>query len=277
MVTIERLVAIRTPLIARTFWNHRRIAIIMITICLLTLLLQIPHSLWLKPGTIADCADPNKTTYVLVQLDIDDPMHVPLKYAITVCPMITVPIPMMLLISLNGLLIYHIRLSRRLINQLDGFMNQSFIHENEIKIASTIFIVVFTFFLFNFPSAVIYVYYIFETNHYRLQKLIAPAITTNYMVTLSKALNFPLYCCTSSNFRTQLKKIFVEMFRNHTWQKLSSDDTTSKFTTLGNKKYSRRKRTQNDSTKSQIYLTSVNESKQQSLIISNQVIIQQYL
>lgn len=263
MVTVERLIAIRTPLRALTIWNHRRVAFVIGLICLSTLLLQLPHFFWLKPTEFPDCSSPNKTTFVLLQINISHRFYTMLKYAIIICPVIVVTIPLVLLISLNSLLIHHMRLSRRNIKQLGGLMNQSqnMNEENELKITWMVLIIVFTFFIFNFPSAIVFMYSIFEKDQIKLSKLVTPSIIANYLVTLNKALNFPLYCCSSSKFRKQLKKFFVKISRSETWRKFSSTDSQSLIVSLRGMRTTRQCSSESNITNSTILSTECGKQK----------------
>lgn len=226
MVTVERLVAIRTPIRARTFWTPNRLITIIVIIYLLTVLFQIPHYLWYEPSSIPDCTNLNKTIPVLMQLPQSHKYYKLVKIAITICPMIIVTIPLILLISFNSLLLYHLRLSRKYVCEFESFPNQRS-KDNERQITIMICVIVGTFFVFNFPSAVVFVCSVFEKDAKKIITLVTTSLATNYMVTLHKMFNFPLYCCSSSNFRKNLKRVFRGLLRRASGRWTNDTPTTN--------------------------------------------------
>lgn len=208
IVTVERLIAIKWPFLARKIWTKRRLAVITVTVYLLSFILQLPNVFFYKPVRVPNCEDLNRTVIVLGQL-----MH---QYSelgkhffhvyTVACPIIVVALPLTLLIILNSFLLHLLRVNRRTMTDL-GSTNHN-MELNERKVTIMVMVVVLIFFVFNLPSAVIYICTLFvPPNH-----LADYALVSNYIVTLDKSLNLPLYCCSSELFRNVFKKTLEKLF-----------------------------------------------------------------
>lgn len=203
MVTVERLIAIRTPLHAGSFLKGWRIVFVILIIFVCTFTINIYNIFWLRPGTMPDCKYTNKTNRILRRLSPDDGYYLYKYVTISqmLTPVITVPLPLIFLVVMNALLLYYLRVSRRYVAKMStnciGTKTK-----NEMKITLMVLVIVLAFFIFNFPSAVVYFYAIYNPKWSSREIL---ARTTNYMVTLNKALNFWLYCLASESFRKKLR------------------------------------------------------------------------
>lgn len=212
MVTVERLVAIRSPFQANTLLKHSRIVMIIIITFVWTFFLQLYNFFWLRPSTVPNCLDFNKIVYIMRQVRPTNGYH---KYRFVVfskivTPIITVPLPLILLIVLNALLLYYLKTNRREVAKISSGCTSTSKSEN--KVTLMVLVIVFTFFVFNFPSAVVYFLFIF---HPSPGHLAVYSLTANYMVTLNKALNFWLYCLASANFRKKLRRLCRNLFSRY--------------------------------------------------------------
>lgn len=192
---------------AATVWNKRKLTFVIVSIWVLTAILQTPQLFWFNVVTDSDCLDPTKTVFAFRRITNDKPYYELRKNLYVISPMVIVVVPLIALITLNLLLLYYLRLNNQNLNQLGSSSK----NRNTIEriVTKRISFIVITFFLFNFPSAVLGVWTTYESNEkvYHILTDIPVEISDN-LVIISKAINFPLYCCINSSFRNQLAILF---------------------------------------------------------------------
>lgn len=211
-VTVERLIAIKSPLKAHIFWNKTRSTLVIITIWFLTLVLQLPQFFWFVVHSKPDCADPTKSTFMLMTISRRRKHYTILKTLNSALPIVIVVVPLTLLVALNSLLIYFLRQNNKSLTQLG--MTSRNCDNTERKVTKRVLCVIVIYFIFNFPSAVLILWTILEPDR-NLAKILYDLplfIVSTVLVTFSKAINFPLYYCININFRKQLKKLFRDTY-----------------------------------------------------------------
>lgn len=212
IVTIERLVAIRTPLHARSFWKAWRMVLIIGCILFLSFALQLFNLFWLTPESRPMCANKNQRVYFWHLIKEHDNYYLfqYVRFSLIVTPILQVTFPMVMLVLLNSLLLYYLWLNRNSVSRINSTSNQNTSSNNkEWKITTTVVIIVVTFLLFNFPSLIMY--WLTTSN-------IVPNSPTSrnltsistFLVSVNKALNFILYCTSSDSFRRRLFKLFTQ-------------------------------------------------------------------
>lgn len=217
-IAIERLAAIRNPLKTLSLWNSSLLTSIIITIFAISAVIQTPRFFGYS---VMMSFYENRTVYCYV-LEHGHVHHFMIRISRTVIPFITVVIPMISLIFLNGFLLYYLHRSKRGVVVL-GATNRNF-NDTESRVTKLVLAILTSFFLLNFPTAIVAILAATETDLRRLQWLHnIPAHTTNNMVTLSKVLNFFIYFCSSSQFRNKLKLMWTNFRKNQPsiWQSVS--------------------------------------------------------
>lgn len=204
MVTIERLIAIRFPLKIRSLWTRRRITFLISFITLSTLLLQTYHIFWFKPTTLPSCKQPNNTVYVLYSISNENsPAANFVRTSIYLSPILNVCIPLLIMGTLNGLIIYYLRQNSNQIIRMSSVNEKHSMKERKVTIM--VMIIVSAFIVCNVPSVVVYIVSLFR-------KVTFWSAVTNYLVCLNKALNFLLYCCASKSFRKKCKTLLLRFY-----------------------------------------------------------------
>lgn len=204
MLTLERLIAIRTPLHAHLFWRKYKPCFIISFICILSFLLQIYNVFWLIQKKYPNCKDSSKVVSMMKVIELDDNYYFYyfVKYSVIIVPVFTVTLPVILLVVCNVMLLYYIRVSRTELRNLRK--SKKLCTNTEWKVTTTVLAIVLTLVVFNLPS-VIY-FWISYFTVYRSRTLV---FFSNFTILVSKSLNFLLYCTVSSNFRRRLCKIFA--------------------------------------------------------------------
>lgn len=167
--------------------------------------------------TDQDCLDPSKTVFAFRRITSDKTHYEVRKYLYIISPMIIVVIPLIALITLNLLLIYYLRLNNQQLNKLGTSSNKNRNVAVERIVTKRISFIVITFFVFNFPSAVLGVWATMESN-VRVYEILTdiPADISDNLVIISKAINFPLYCFINESFRIKLFSMFSPVQKLYT-------------------------------------------------------------
>lgn len=222
MVTIERLIAIKTPLKAHIFWNKIRLSLVIIAIWLLTCVLQLPQFFWFYVQSLPDCKDIKKSTFMLKSIPTTRENYTLIQTLYSTLPVLIVIIPLILLVVLNILLIHYLRMNNKNLVQLGVSSQNSYTTER--KVTKRILVVLIICFIFNFPSAVLMLWTTLGKNkHIRKILLDFPAFISATLVTLSKTTNFIIYCCVNDNFRKQLKQLFYRFADLLSFKKVKSE------------------------------------------------------
>lgn len=209
MITFERLIAIRTPLKASTLWNRRKLAIILLVICLLAAILRVPDYFWYFVSSKPNCDDPIKTVYQVKTLPTTAEYYQLIQLMHILSFLFIIVNPLIVLISFNILLLYYLRKNNKNLNQL-GWSTKVFT-QTEKTVTKRVSFIVITFFVLNFPAVVIGVWVSLIEADDVIFPVIAdiPLFISDILVIMSKAINFPLYCFVSKSFRKQLKRLFT--------------------------------------------------------------------
>lgn len=105
-VTVERLIAIRSPLKARSILRKRYIIAVVVFLAVISLIVCSYYLFWMRTRVLIDCRDPRRRVYRLFP---DRSLwlygHVSRKIHAVLCSLV----PVMLLFICNGLLVYHLR------------------------------------------------------------------------------------------------------------------------------------------------------------------------
>uniref|UniRef100_A0A915JJ50 G-protein coupled receptors family 1 profile domain-containing protein n=1 Tax=Romanomermis culicivorax TaxID=13658 RepID=A0A915JJ50_ROMCU len=219
-VTVERLVAIRSPLHAHMFLNKRRVICILCSIFLLSIILNVYHFFWLSASVSTSlCGKERVEVRWLNATDIGYLAYKFREFSITISPFFVTILPFFLVVFLDFALIYFLResekgafLRRSSSSQSSTTTGQS---KAEAKMTITVLIIVITFSIFCLPSVVLYwlttMTDMIKAGYQRRQDLV---MLFNFLVALNKTLNFVIFCLSSSNFRSKLIDILCKIRKN---------------------------------------------------------------
>lgn len=105
-MTVERLIAIRSPLKARSILRKRYIIAVVIFLAVVSLIVCSYYLFWLRTRVAMDCSDLRRRVY---RLYTDKSLWYYGHVSRTVHSLLCSLVPVILLFSCNGLLVYHLR------------------------------------------------------------------------------------------------------------------------------------------------------------------------
>ncbi|KRX72307.1 putative G-protein coupled receptor F59B2.13 [Trichinella sp. T6] len=211
-VTFERLLAIRKPLHAKLFFKKWHL-ISLITLIYVASFVSVSYIFfWLTPTeiTVNRC---NKTQTLLMLKPINETVHPTVhqyvSVSLKVAPHLTCTVPLILLVVLNSLLLYYLRQGRKM-SQMVANVNPSRIIE--LRVTLIVVSIIGTFLICQTPSGVLYVWESMQmnaSNNSRPDWFYTAVAVSNILVVCGKAINFAVYCVSSSNFRSKIKRLFT--------------------------------------------------------------------
>ena len=232
MVTIERLMVIMWPLKARNFWKTKRlvavIALIWIASFTITLHYHIAYEAHSENKTFhwidangTNCSRPMVRKQSRVRPGMGDYNQV----AVIINILIVILIPLVVLATVNGLLVYCLRRQQKhMFHTTKGDRAGNSDNNNVIsnpkrqqraqrKVTIMVIVIVSAFTVTNLPSAVIHLYELMRTlelNTTHIPAFQTAATIANSFVVTGKTLNFFLFCMSSAHFRLRLLRIIAK-------------------------------------------------------------------
>uniref|UniRef100_A0A915KZT2 G-protein coupled receptors family 1 profile domain-containing protein n=1 Tax=Romanomermis culicivorax TaxID=13658 RepID=A0A915KZT2_ROMCU len=215
MVTVERLLAIIRPLSVHLFWSKYRLWSVVVCVWVLTFLSQCYNWLKMRYSSMPDCIRINQTFHHIANIKPEHPMSNFVATMDKAAPFIVVVVPFFLMLVFNCWLILHLHHDRRDVNRMGSVSGgKTKTSDTERKITVMVVTIMFAFLTFTAPSAVLNIVgWFVGPSTYRGDAFRVWGQMANYLVGVSKILNFPLYCLSSGNFRAQFLKLVPKRFR----------------------------------------------------------------
>ncbi|XP_046545289.1 FMRFamide receptor-like [Haliotis rubra] len=207
--TVERYIAVCHPLKAAGMCTINRARMVIIGVCFVSLLYNIPR--WLEYQVLAFTHPPtNDSCMIIMPTEFNkDPLYNKIyfgwSYFLVMCV-----IPLVSLAVLNTFLILAVRRSKA--QRKDMNVRQS--RENNVTIM--LISVVLLFMLFQVPALIYNMAYAIDINAVHSSfgwKILS--IIRNFLVNLNSAVNFILYCALGQKFRRTFVRIFCPKLRKN--------------------------------------------------------------
>uniref|UniRef100_A0A914VMH2 G-protein coupled receptors family 1 profile domain-containing protein n=2 Tax=Plectus sambesii TaxID=2011161 RepID=A0A914VMH2_9BILA len=232
MVTIERLMVILWPLKARNFWKTTRLVVVIALIWIASFTITFYYHIVYEVHSVnmtytwLDANGTNHSRPIVRRMSMVRPGMSEYKQVSTIVNiLIVILIPLVVLATVNGLLVFCLRRQQKFMFQSTKGDRTGAADNNNIvsnpkrqqraqrKVTIMVIVIVSAFTITNLPSAAVHLYELvrmIELDTRQSEIFQTVAVIANSFVITGKTLNFFLFCMSSTHFRLRLVRIIVK-------------------------------------------------------------------